>query len=256
MLLAIFLGGFLGYLMGGPAGLMIGALAGLALRGYIRQQLGGGMAAVQSRFMDSMFAVMGALSKADGVVSKDEIRAAENVFTQLRLSESQRESAIAAFRRGKEPGFDLDAELAEFRRLSGGHPALLRMFLQVQISAVAADGQVHPDEHRMLLRIARGLGLPESQVEQLEAMLRGGGAAGQQASSEEQLADAYRTLGLSPEASDREIKKAYHKLMNENHPDKLAGQGLPDSMREMAERKTSEIASAYDRIREARKKSA
>jgi len=40
--------------------------------------------------------------------------------------------------------------------------------------------------------------------------------------------------------------------MNENHPDKLASQGLPDSMKEMAQRKTAEIASAYELIRESR----
>src|SRR5690606_32571568 len=106
----------------------------------------------------SMFAVMGALCKADGVVSANEVQAAENIFAQLRLNLAQREAAIAAFNRGKQPGFDMDAELWAFRQLSRGHPALLQMFLQIQISAVAADGQVHPAEHQMLLRISRGLG--------------------------------------------------------------------------------------------------
>jgi len=40
--------------------------------------------------------------------------------------------------------------------------------------------------------------------------------------------------------------------MSENHPDKLAGRGLPESMREMAEQKTREISNAYDVIKTAR----
>ncbi len=257
MLIAILLGGFIGSLMGGPAGFIIGGLAGAALYEYLRQRTRQGLGNLQSGFLDSMFAVMGALCKADGVVSRDEIRAAERVFDQLRLSGSQREQAIAAFDRGKKSGFDLDAELRRFRQMSRGHPALLSLFLQIQVSAVAADGQVHPDEHRMLLHIARGLGLPEAQVDQLEAMLRGGrgGAAGggrAGPSGDQRLADAYRVLGVDASASDAELKKAYRRLMNENHPDKLASQGLPESMKEMAQRKTAEIASAYDLIRESR----
>lgn len=250
---AVLLGGFVGSLMGGPLGFVLGAVAGWFLSAYLRKQAVSGLSRIQSGFLDSMFAVMGALCKADGVVTKNEVQAAETVFTQLRLSGQQRELAIAAFNRGKEAGFDLDAELMRFRQVSRGHPAMLRMFLQIQISAVAADGQIHPAEHQMLLHIARGLGLPESQVEQLEAMLRGGqrGAGGR--SPDQQLADAYQVLGVAAGISDSELKRTYRKLMNENHPDKLASQGLPDSMREIAERKTRDIASAYDLIRDTRR---
>jgi len=43
--------------------------------------------------------------------------------------------------------------------------------------------------------------------------------------------------------------------MSENHPDKLAGRGLPESMREMAEQRTREISHAYDVIKTARQNS-
>jgi len=40
--------------------------------------------------------------------------------------------------------------------------------------------------------------------------------------------------------------------MSQNHPDKLAGKGLPESMRQMAEERTREISTAYATIKEAR----
>lgn len=255
MFLAIFIGGLIGYSFGRFPGLLIGAVAGYFLAKALTRKVRRSVFQIQSQFLESTFSVMGALCKADGVVTQDEIQVAETQFNRLRLSGAQRETAKAAFRRGKADDFDLDGELERLLRITRGQSPLLQMFLQVQVSAVAADGDVHPAEHQMLVRIARKLGIPESQVEQLEAMLRGtrgGAAGGEPAASGQQLADAYKVLGVSESTSDTELKKAYRKLMSQNHPDKLAGRGLPESMREMAEQRTREISHAYDVIKAAR----
>lgn len=259
MLFAIILGGLIGYAFGKLTGFLIGAAIAAFLLNYIKSRLIGKLHKIQSGFAESVFAVMGALCKADGVVSGDEIQMAETMFARFHLNKDQKAKAKAAFNRGKEPDFDLDAELNHFLQMGGRQPAFLQMFLQVQVSAVSADGIIHPAEHEMLVRIARGLGLPESQVDQLEAMLRGshaGHAGPGQSSTTQQIDDAFTVLGVSPSTSDADIKKAYRKLMSENHPDKLAGKGLPETMREMAEERTQEISHAYDVIKDVRKKSA
>lgn len=256
MLFAILLGAAIGYAIGKLPGLLIGGVLGALAFNRLKNKLVGRLRDLQFGFVESVFAVMGAVSKADGVVTRDEIQMAEAMFDRFRLNESQREAAKAAFNRGKAEDFNLDAELARFRQVCGGQSALLQMFLQVQVSAVSADGQVHPAEHEMLVRIARGLGLPESVVEQLEATLRGaraGASGARNYSTSQQIDDAYKTLGVSPSVDDAELKRAYRKLMSENHPDKLAGRGLPDSMKEMAEERTREISNAYDIVKEARK---
>jgi DnaJ-domain-containing protein 1 len=63
---------------------------------------------------------------------------------------------------------------------------------------------------------------------------------------------AYRVLGVAPSASDDEVKIAYRRLMNEHHPDKLAGRGVAESAIASAEQKTREILAAYEKVKSAR----
>ena len=261
----------MGLFFGGFRGLVLGALLGIGARFVLRNVvIGGGMRQPsQLDFLDSSFAVMGALAKADGVVTRDEIDSAKRIFDMLRLSEAQREQARDAFKRGKAPEFDLDAEIDRLRGAIGfGRGPLLRLFLQLQVMAVAADGRVHTAEHTMLVHIARGLGLTERDVAQLEALLRtagtgagagagpgagtGRGAGPRAAPSASRLDDAFAALGLVHDATDAEIKRAYRRLVSQNHPDKLATRNLPDSMKKLAEERIREINVAYELIKESR----
>lgn len=248
-----FLFAFIGLLVGGFRGLFWGAVIGYVLGWGLRQFLSKGVALVQDQFLESTFAVMGAVCKADGVVTRDEIRVAESMFERLHLSPERRTAAMAAFNRGKSQDFDLDAEVARFATASRRQRPLLLMFLQIQVAAVAADGNVHATEHQMLVRVARQLGLDERDVAQLEALLRTAtGTTSGGVSSAQKLEDAHAALGLTSAATDAQVKQAYRRLMSQNHPDKLAGKGMPDSMRELAEEKTREISIAYALIKEAR----
>ena len=253
----------IGLVAGGWFGMFLGAALGYGLGLWVEQVLlPRGLGAVQARFLDATFAVMGALCKADGRVSSDEIRVVEQFFDRLALSAEQRSKARAAFNRGKQPGFDLAAEIAQLRGVVRNHRALLQLFMQVQLSAIVADGVLHDDEHAMMLRVARLLGLSEMDLRRLEAMLGvasgagdGGGARHGPAPSggPSAIEAAYVTLGVEPSASDAEVKKAYRRLMSRHHPDKLASRGMPESMRPMAEARTHEIRKAYETVVEARK---
>ena len=249
------IGALLGAMFGGFAGLLIGAAIGYAAGAVLRRSVMGGLQVVQSQLIDSTFSIMGALCKADSVVTRDEISAVEQIFTMLRLQDDQRRQAKAAFSLGKQPEFDLDAAVDQFARISRRRAPLIQLFLQLQVMAVAADGKVDRAEHQMLVRIARRLGLSEHDVAQLEALLRAG-AAGPSARGasppRDRLADAYAALGVSPDAGSAEVKRAYRKLISQNHPDKLAARSLPESMRAVAEERSREINAAYDLIKSAR----
>ena len=64
--------------------------------------------------------------------------------------------------------------------------------------------------------------------------------------------DAFQVLGVPESASERQIKKAFHKLIRKYHPDLLKGRGLPEEMSQMYADKTRIINEAYETVRKYR----
>ena len=62
-------------------------------------------------------------------------------------------------------------------------------------------------------------------------------------------AQALALLGLNSDATQRDIKVAYRKLMSQHHPDKLVSQGLPKHMMELAVKKSQDIQAAYEYLK-------
>lgn len=246
-------GGLLGYMAGDWVGALIGVLLGhwidRGLAGASRR--GGRLRELHRVFFRTTFQAMGYVCKADGRVSEAEIAIAEAIMGHMSLSEAQRQEAIAHFHAGKAEGFDLDAALDDFRRHGGRHPNLVRMFLEIQIQAAFADGRIDAAEHEAMLHIARRLGLSAADYARLEALLiaRARGAA---PTAEEALPEAYKTLGIESAASNAEIKRAYRRLINQHHPDKLVARGLPEAMVNIAQERAQEIQTAYDVVKRAR----
>ncbi len=61
--------------------------------------------------------------------------------------------------------------------------------------------------------------------------------------------DPYKVLGITPQATDEQVKKAYRELARKYHPDNYANSPLAD----LAEEKMKEINEAYETIQSQRK---
>jgi DnaJ like chaperone protein len=101
-----------------------------------------------------------------------------------------------------------------------------------------ADGSVPQSEVTALKECASWMGLSTNEVDQM-LHLQG-----------DSLEDAYKVLGLTPQATDDEVKRAYRRLALQHHPDKVAALG--EDVRKAAEKKFQEINAAKDRIFKAR----
>jgi DnaJ like chaperone protein len=105
-------------------------------------------------------------------------------------------------------------------------------------------------ERAALWTIASELSVGRVELAQLEAMLRAQKSFRRSPAGEadaERLARAYAVLGVSRTSTNTEIKQAYRRLMNRNHPDKLANAD-PGVLRAAQER-TREIRGAWEMLR-------
>ena len=250
-------GGGLGLLIAGPFGALLGTFAGHLVDRFraLRSRIGGQLQRVRETFFVTTFTLMGRIAKSDGRVSEREIEVTEQRMARMGLGADHRREAIAHFKRGAAPGFDIDAQIAAFTRDCAAHPALRQMLLMFLFSTAAADGALAGAEHDLLRRIAMRIGFSEPAFEQVMRMFQAQdhfqGEPGSAAPSHS-LADAYEALGVSEAAGDREVKQAYRRLMSQYHPDKLIAEGMPEDMVKMATERTQEIQAAWEQVRRAR----
>ncbi len=256
------LGALFGFFRGGIGGAVIGAIIGHIVDRIIDSVVGVGN--TQESFFRALFSTLGHLSKADGRVTENEIRAAETLMQRMQISSEERKRAIEFFNQGKNIGFNLEEALGPFLRHSVVRPDLRQMFMEIVVDAAFADGRLSEAERQVLVRLATHLRIPG---QLFAAMLQarqygytqGGAGAGarhgggrRSVASRQPLAQAYAKLGLKDGASDAEVKRAYRKLVSQYHPDKLVSRGLPEEMMEVAKTRVREINAAYDQIKAAK----
>jgi DnaJ like chaperone protein len=247
-----------GKLVGGLLGMALGpwgAVAGVALG----HQYDLNVRRRQSRplgdqFFISTFRLMGHVAKADGRVTEREIQAARGVMHSLRLTEAQVQMAIAEFTRGKQPEFNLQAEMLRLRAACRSQPEILNVFLEIQLRFAVQGSEMTPATRARVTRAAAQLGVSAPLLARLEAALRSGAGRGASAAQNPavRMAEAYRTLEVESSVSNDELTRSYRRLMSRHHPDKLKANGLPDSMLEHAKQRTQAIREAYDLLRQQR----
>ena len=252
-----FIGVIVGYYLFG----LFGAFLGYFIGSYFDRVKAYGTGGVnpltnamrQAVFLESVFILMGKLAKVDGQVSQGEITHVEQFMQKLGMTPEHREQAIALFKRGADPSFDIDQTVKKFIAVCGQTRDLKQMLLVYLIVTALADGHFHATEEALLADVAGRLGYDAAMFKHLVDMVQNQSHfAGGHVDSATALDDAYKALGVTKDSSDQEIKRAYRKLMGQYHPDKLMGQGVPKDMIDMATEQAKEIQLAYALIKKSR----
>lgn len=253
------IGALIGLMFFGPIGMAFGFIAGhLFDLGYFQAFVQAAQGQVhthaQQVFFTNTFKIMGYIAKSDGRVSEKEIQTARLIMSKMGLNETQKEQAIHLFSIGKQSDFNIDHAVFELKTVCHLQPALLHLFLDIQLQMATADGFLSAPKKQTLEHICAQLGIRGFHFNQYEnPHERKYDYRRPQQNESLAIEDAYHILGISKNAGDDEVKKSYRRLMSQNHPDKLIAKGLPPEMIKVATQKTQKIKKAYDEIKKIRK---
>ena len=230
------LGGGLGFMVGGPIGAVLGAVLG-----HHTLDSGNALSFEEQRhgiFFVATFSMLGKLSKADGVVSAQEIELVEQIMKDhLRLPQDARKFAIGLFTAAKDSDNTFEEYAQQFQEEFKDHPEVMASLVDLLLRLAHADGVLHPLEQQMIDAAVRIFNIyPE--YEQLKARY----------SSVNDLHRCYEVLGAAQGETLSEIKKKYRRLAMNYHPDRVQSRGVPPELAAASEDRFKEIQNAFDVI--------
>jgi DnaJ like chaperone protein len=196
----------------------------------------------QSAFMVALISLAAKVAKADGHVTRAEIRSFDQFLkNDLGMGTEDRRIAARIFNEARDSTVGTAEFTRQIRSLLGHQPDRLRDLVCLLLKVALADGRLSREEDRLIRSIAGELGLGPRDFEECLALFRRGN-----------LDAAYALLGVDAAAQDAEVRRAYRRLAKEYHPDVIASKGLSTEFQDFAMEKMRAVNEAYDRIKEAR----
>ena len=216
------------------------------------EKQGAAVGRVPEDFVRALFKTMGHLAKIDGRVTEDEIRAARAVMHRLGLGPARVRRAIAWFEDGKRADFAVAQTVRQLKKNGARRADLRLLFVRSLLEVALAKNGLQQNERGLIWKICKELDIGRVDLAQLEAMIRAQrgfkhSPAGDMDAM--RVRNAYKTLGVEATATNDEVKKAYRRRMNKNHPDKIAASNPDAAIVADAERRTREIRSAYELLK-------
>jgi len=231
-------GGAAGFALGGPLGALIGAVGGHFVDRMNKESDDPGRQQKSVGFTIAVIVLGAKMAKADGVVTEDEIQAFKQVF---HVPPEEMKNVSRVFNQARKDAAGYEPYAKQVADMFRNNPAVLEELLWCLAHIAKADGRIHPGEREFLRGVADIFGFDGATFERVTAI-----------STDGEPEDPYRVLGVTPDATDADVKAAHRKLVIENHPDKLIAQGLPEEFIEIANKKLAAINAAYDKIKKHR----
>ena len=251
------IGAMAGFAMGGPLGAVVGAALGHAAeKGGLSQMRFGlpganqfsaaRMAALLGQ-RDQYFAVASVvlsakLAKCDGPVNRAEIDAFKRSF-RIPPEAAVHVGRLFDQARASPDGYETYAK--QMGESFADNRGMLEEVLGALFLIARADKPLTVSEQNFLRGVHQRFGLDDAAWERAN----GGRARGPAGQTGE---DPYAILGLERGVSDEQVRATWRQLMRDNHPDGLAGRGVPPEFIARASDKVARINAAWDRIKRER----
>jgi DnaJ like chaperone protein len=251
------IGGAVGWAIGGPLGMIAGVAFGNLFdradqyttgrgpeetgpfspesQNYSREQQS------QMVFFVGAFSMLARIATVDGRLLPEEQRKVEEFIDQdLKLDPQSRNAALRVFHAALTGGGTFEQFALQFQQNFSHEPALLELMIDIFYRIAAADGVINSAEEQLISQAARIFRISDALLDSIRRRCCHGIGTSKH---------AYAVLGLAPDASVEEIKKAYRKLSIEFHPDTVASKGLPEEFTVFATEKFRAIQEAYDALK-------
>jgi DnaJ like chaperone protein len=214
----------------GPVRGLLGAFA----EGHLFHHDGDSGAQHQVAFTIGVIALGAKMAKADGVVTRDEVIAFKEVF---KVPEGEMENVSRVFNLAKQDVVGYEAYANQLASSLKDNRRLLEDVLEGLFHIAMADGVFHPSEEQFLADVAQRFGFTATEFNYIKAR-----------HVDTVEVDPYDVLGITPDIDDDTLKHHYHKLVLENHPDRMIARGVPPEFVSLATKKIAAINAAYEKL--------
>ena len=186
-------------------------------------------------FTVALISLSAKMAKADGVVTTDEIETFRKVV-EIPPGEERNVERLFDLARRDVAGFE--AHAARIAAVAGGDAVFLGDVLTGLFHIAAADSYLHEAELAFLERVGEIFGLDRSRFDRIA-----GGFVRRKGP------DPYRVLGVSPDATDQEVKAAWRRAATACHPDLHFSHGLPREAMAILDDQMAAVNAAWERVR-------
>ncbi|MBR4584587.1 MAG: TerB family tellurite resistance protein [Bacteroidales bacterium] len=187
-------------------------------------------------FMVVLLTLSAAVMKADNIVKKSELEYVKAFLVQ-NFGKEKTLKALQLLKPMLNAEIPLDDVCRQIRYNMNN--SLKLQLLHYLFGIANADNEIVKEELDVLKRIATGIGISDYDFNSIKSMFI---VVGKDSD--------YEILGITKDATNEEVKKAYKKMAMKHHPDKVAGMG--EEVTRKATEKFQAINEAYDRIKKER----
>lgn len=242
----------LGWTIGGPIGALLGYFIGKSLSSSSAKEIPGNMhrgpyrnTGTASDINAALLVLIAAVMKADGTVKRSELDYVKRFLLQNYGEERAKELLITLRDLVAKdiPVGDVCTQIKFNTDYNTRYHIVDFLF-----GLANSDAEFTFQEVNMLRTISSHLGINNADYTSIYERHMGGSYSRNQTFTQSgNTKDPYKILGISREATDDEVRKAYRRMAMKYHPDKV--EGLGDEVKRNAESQMREINDAYDRIK-------